>query len=101
LNSDLDILLPKMDFAGPAELFFMLAITDGIGGEAISKRIRAQFDGSEHLRQAGLTHAISYRSLDPIQRNAAESMEGFLERMTTNIHELVNKEISSRLVRNG
>ena len=101
LYSDLDILLPKMDFAGPAELFFILAITDDIGGGAISKRIRKQLDSSERLGKAGLTHSISCRSLDPIGRNATESMEECLERVAANIQELMNKEISSRQVRNG
>jgi signal transduction histidine kinase len=101
LYSDLDILLPKMDAAGPSELFFIAAITDGVGGEAISQRIRKQLDSSERLRQAGLTHSTSYRSLEPLQRNSAESKEGFLERVATGIQELMNQEISSRQVRNG
>jgi signal transduction histidine kinase len=101
LYSDLDILLPKMDFAGPAELFFMAVITDEIGGEAISKRIRKQLESSERLRQAGLTHSTSYRSLDPIQRNPTESMEDCLERVATNLQELMNEEILLRQVRNG
>jgi hypothetical protein len=93
--------LPKTDFAGPAEIFFILAITDEIGAEAIRKRIRKQFDSSERLGKAGLTHSISYRSLDPIQRNSTESMDDCLERVATNIQELMNKEISSRQVKNG
>ena len=100
LYSDLDILLPKMDSAGPAELFLIVAITDEIGGEAITKRIRKQLDSSERLRQAGLTHSTSYRSLEPIKRNSTESKEDFLERVATDIQELMN-EISARQVRNG
>src|ERR1700675_3379055 len=57
LYSDLDVLLPKMDSAGPVELFFVVALTDEIGGEAISKRIRKQLDCSERFQQAGLTHS--------------------------------------------
>jgi signal transduction histidine kinase len=60
LHSDQDVLLPKMGFAGAAELFFIVAITDGIGGEAITKRIREQFDGYELIHQAGLTVSTSY-----------------------------------------
>jgi hypothetical protein len=101
LYSDLDILLPKMDAAGPGELFFIAAITDGIGGEAISNRIRRQLDGSARLRQAGLTHSTSYRSLAPIKQNSTESKEAFLERVATNIQELMNEEIMARQVRNG
>jgi signal transduction histidine kinase len=101
LYSDLDILLPKMDFAGPAELFFIVAITDEIGGEAISKRIRKLLDSSERFGQAGLTHSVSHRSLEAIKRNSTESMQDFLETVASDIQELMNDEISSRQVRNG
>jgi signal transduction histidine kinase len=99
LYSDLDVLLPKMGFAGAVELFFIVASTDRIGGEAISKRIREQLD--DHIQQIGLTLSTSYRSLDAIKRNASESMEDFREKVATNIQELMNEEISSRMVENG
>jgi signal transduction histidine kinase len=100
LYSDLDVLLPKMDSAGPTELFFIVANTDGIGGASICTRIRKQLDSSERLQQAGLTHSASYRSLDAIKRNATESKEDFLERVTTGIQELMNEEISARQAKN-
>jgi signal transduction histidine kinase len=101
LHSDLDVLLPKMGVAaGPLEIFFIVAITDGIGGEAISRRIHKQLDDSEHMKQAGLTLSTSYRSLEPIKRNAGESMEGFLGKVATNIEALMNLEIDSRMVNN-
>jgi signal transduction histidine kinase len=96
LYSGLDILLPKMDSVGPVELFLIVAITDEIGGEAITKRIRKQLDNSESLQQAGLTHSTSYRSLEPMKRGSGESKEDFLERVSTDIQELMNQEISSR-----
>jgi signal transduction histidine kinase len=101
LHSDLDVLLPKMGSAGAAELFFIVAITDEIGGEAITKRIREQLDGCERIQQAGLTFSTSYRSLEPINRNASESMEDFLERVAAKIQELMNEQLSSRMVLNG
>jgi two-component sensor histidine kinase len=101
LYSDLDILLPKMDSAGPAELFLILAITDGIGGEAICKRIRRQLDSSDRLKQASLTHSTSYRSLKPMKQNSTESKEVFLERVATDIQEVMDEEISARQVLNG
>jgi signal transduction histidine kinase len=100
LYSDLDVLLPKMDSAGPAELFHIVAITDGIGGEAICKRIRKKLDKSESLRQAGLTHSTSYRSLEAIKRNLTESMEHYLDRVANKIQELMNEEMSARQVGN-
>jgi sigma-B regulation protein RsbU (phosphoserine phosphatase) len=100
LYSDLDVLLPKIDSAGPVELLFIVAITDAIGGEAICKRIRKQLDGSEHLRQAGLTHSTSYQLLEEIQRNESDSKEDFLDRVAAATQELMNNEISTRQVRN-
>jgi signal transduction histidine kinase len=101
LHCDLDVLLPKMGSAGAAELFFIVAVTDEIGGEAITKRIREQLDGCEHIQQAGLTLSTSYRLLEAIKRNASESMEDFLEKAASKIQELMDEEISSRMVGNG
>jgi len=102
LHSDLDVLLPKMGFAsGAVELFFIVAITDRIGGEAISKRIQERLDGSEHLQPAGLTLSTSYHSLEPITRGASESMEDLLENVAGKIQQLINDETSSRMVTNG
>jgi signal transduction histidine kinase len=100
LYSDLDILLPKMDSAGPAELFFIVAITDGIGGQAICKRIRKQLDSSERLQQAGLTHSTSYRLLEAAKRSATESKEDLLETVAAEIQDLMNQEISSKQAKN-
>jgi signal transduction histidine kinase len=99
LYSDLDVLLPKVGFAGAVELFFIVAITDGIGGEAISKRIRKQLD--ELIQQGGLTFSTSYRSLEAMKRNTSESMEDYREKVAINIQELIHEEISSRMVENG
>jgi len=101
LNSDLDILLPKMGLTGAAELVFIVAITDDIGGEAITKRIREKLTECEYIQQAGLTFSTSYRSLPPIKRNSTESMEQFLEKAATEIQEGMNEEISLRVVERG
>jgi hypothetical protein len=101
LYSNLDLLLPKMNSAGPAELFFIVAVTDGIGGDAICKRIRTQLDSSECLQQGGLTHSTFSRLLEPIKRKSTESIADCLARVATDIEELMNKEISSRQGSNG
>jgi signal transduction histidine kinase len=101
LHSDLDVLLPKMGVAGAAELIFIVAVTDEIGGEAISKRIREQFDDSEHFQQAELTLLTSYQSLAAIKPEVNESREGFLAKMATNIQEFMKNEIALRTVENG
>jgi hypothetical protein len=100
LHSDLDVLLPKMGLTGASELFFIVAVTDGIGGEAITKRIREKLNGSEIIQQAGLTLLTSYRLLEGIKRNVSESMENFLEKVGAQVQELMDDEISSRTVKN-
>jgi signal transduction histidine kinase len=99
LHSHLDVLLPKMGVAGAVELFFIVAITDAIGGEAISKRIREQLD--EHVQQAGLTLSTSYHSLTTVKRHPGESIEDFLEQLASGVQELINVEIESRRMVNA
>jgi signal transduction histidine kinase len=101
LHSDLDVLLPKMAFAGAVELFFIMAMTDDVGGEAISKRIRERLEGSEPMQQAGLTSAASHRGLGSIRRSASETIEQLSERVAAKIQKVVNEEIASRMVENG
>jgi hypothetical protein len=88
-----------MGVAGAVELFFMVAITDAIGGEAISKRIREQLD--EHVQQAGLTLSTSYKSVAIAKRNSSESIKKPLEQMAAGIQELINVELSSRRIVNA
>jgi hypothetical protein len=99
LHSHLDVLLPKMGVSEAAELFFIVAITDSIGGEAISKRIQEQLQ--EHVGRAGLTVSTSYRALPHTKRDANESTERYLEQVAAGIQDLINGEISSRMVVNG
>jgi signal transduction histidine kinase len=99
LYSPLDILLPKMGSTGAVELFFIVAITDGIGGEAITKRIREQLRA--HIQQGALTLSTSYKSLTPAKGDSSESMKDRLDRVTAGIQELMNEEISSRMAGNG
>lgn len=99
LHSHLDVLLPKMGVAGAVELFFLVAITDVIGGEAISKRIREQLH--DHVQQAGLTLSTSYHSFTPAKRYPAESIEGFLEQLASGIQNFIDVEIDSRRMVNA
>jgi signal transduction histidine kinase len=99
LHSHLDVLLPKMGVAGAVELFFIVAITDAIGGEAISKRIREQLH--DHVQQAGLTLSTSYQPLAPARPHSGESIENFLEQLASGVQELINVEIESRRMVNA
>jgi signal transduction histidine kinase len=98
VHSNLDILLPKMGPAGATELFFILAITDEIGGEAIAKRVQQRMIDYENIQKAGLTTSTSYRSVEAIKRHSNESMKDFVEKVAKQIQELLNQEISSRMV---
>jgi signal transduction histidine kinase len=99
LHSHLDVLLPKMGVAGAVELFFLVAITDAIGGEAISKRIQEQLH--EHVAQAGLTLSTSYHSIAPAKRDPAESIEDVLDQLASGIQKFINLEIDSRRMVNA
>ena len=103
LNSDLDVLLPKMSGDdGTVELFFILASTDAIGGEAICKRIRTQRVVCEYVQHAGLAALVtSYRSVDVGLQDANESGQQFRQRAANRIQYLIDEEISSRVAQSG
>jgi hypothetical protein len=99
LHSHLDVLLPKMGVSEAAELFFIVAITDSIGGEAIAKRILEQLQ--EHAARAGLTVSTSHRPLPYTNRDSNEFTEEYLAHVAVGIQELIKIEISSRMVVNA
>jgi signal transduction histidine kinase len=99
LNSQLDVLLPNMGSSGATELFVVAAVTDEIGGEAITKRIRERLHGSEEMLQADLTFSSCYWTLPPVQRNADESLKSFVEKVAAKIQESIDERSSSRMVK--
>ena len=99
LNSQLDVLLPNMGTSGATELFVVAAVTDEIGGEAITKRIREKLNASEEMVQADLTFSTCYWTLPPVQRNAGESMESFVKKVAAKIQESIDERSSSRMVK--
>jgi signal transduction histidine kinase len=100
MHSDLDVLLPKMGPAAGTEFFFIVAVTDEIGGEAITKRVRERLAGRDQNQQTGLTYSVSYRLLRSASRNENELMEVYVERMAMKIQEMVDDVISPRVVKN-
>jgi hypothetical protein len=100
MHPDLDVLLPKMCPAVGTEFFFIVAVTDEIGGAAITKRVREKLAGCDPIQQMGLTYSASYRLLRPANRNANELMEDYVERMAIKIQEMVDEEISARVITN-
>jgi signal transduction histidine kinase len=101
LHSDFDILLPRMGSSGGAELFFVVVVADSIGSAAVLKRIQEQFDGREGTLQAGLTLSTTHRSVAAVKRNANESADIYLEKVSSEIQAMMNQEIASRVAANG
>ena len=99
-NSDLDILLPKFGSAGATELFFILAATDAIGGEAITQRIREKFNGMGR-EESGLTLATHHRPVEVSRRDVGESIDNHIEKVAAAIRNLINEVMSSREVGDG
>jgi hypothetical protein len=99
LYPDRDVLLPKICFTGALELFFIVALTDKIGGNALAGRIVKQMNGREHVQYEDLTLSTSYRSLETIQRNPDEP--GTLEMIAAKIKEMINEEVLSRMAKSG
>jgi len=97
LHSDLDLLLPRMGVTGATELFFVVVLTDAVGGEAIAERVREQLSGSQYIQRAGLTISAAHQPLDPIRQRASESMPDLLERLGIHIQETIDAEVAARL----
>ena len=92
MHSDLDVLLPKMGTWAATEFFFIVAVTDEIGGEAITQRVRKRMAGYDQV-QSGLTCSSSYRLLRTANKSPNESVEEYVERMAMNIQEMVDKRL--------
>ena len=96
LHSDLDVLLPKISSTGAAELYFIVAVTDQIGAEAIIARIQRRMVRSEYVQQAGLNLSTSSQLLDALDGDADESMDVSVAKMSGQIQELIDFALTSR-----
>jgi signal transduction histidine kinase len=97
LQSDMDVLLPKISAAGPTELFFIVAVTDQIGGDAIIRRIRRRMERSDYVQHAGLSVTTSYRLLGSVDMDAVEPSDGSVAMMSRQIQAAVAQEFTSRM----
>ena len=81
---------------------FIVAVTDTIGGEAITKRVREKLAGCDQIQQTGLTYSVSYRLPRSANRSANELMEDYVGRMAMKIKETVDEviSVSPRVVKN-
>jgi signal transduction histidine kinase len=96
LHSDLDVLLPKISSGGAVEIFFILAVTDQIGGDAIIRRIQRRMDRSDYLQHAGLTVTTSYQLLGGVGGDTVEALDSAIATMSRRIQELLFQECRSR-----
>jgi hypothetical protein len=101
LRSDLDVLLPMAETTRASEIFFLVAFTNEIGGEAIQKRIRQQWEACPDIQQADLTLTTSYKSFGSVDRINAESMDNSVETIAAQLQQLMDEEISTRKVIHG
>ncbi len=101
LHSDLDILLPRMGIAGATQLFFIVVLTDSIGGEAIAKRIREQLTAAIYMRQAGLTVSTWHRPLESATERQIDPHHMSLENTATHVQEIIDGELSLKVARNA
>jgi signal transduction histidine kinase len=99
LYPDRDVLLPKLCFTGTLELFFIVALTDKNGGNALAARIVKQMNGRDHVQYEDLTLSTAHRSLEAVQRNPDEP--GTLETIAAKIKEMINEEVLSRMAKSG
>jgi signal transduction histidine kinase len=100
MHSDMDVLLPRMGSPKATELFFIVAVTDEIGGEAIVRRAKDNLSKTNHDRH-GLTYSVSYRLLRSANKNANEQIEEYVERMAMTIQGMVDEQTSFSEATNG
>jgi two-component system NtrC family sensor kinase len=96
LLPDLDVLLPQMSSGAEGERFFVAAFKDEKGASILANRIRQQFEQLPHLKQTGLTVAVSYRML-PLPQDVGASIENILTSMATNLEVSIKSQIISEV----
>jgi signal transduction histidine kinase len=92
LRPDTDLLLPNLDETSEHKLFFVIAYTQEQGAEVIGRRILSQLRRNGQLQPEDFSIAVSHRVLDPISREANESMESFVEQVATGIQDYISKQ---------
>jgi signal transduction histidine kinase len=92
LRPDTDLLLPNLDATNEHKLFFVIAYTQEQGAEVIGKRILSQFRRNGQFQPADFTITVCHSFLDPISRNASESMESFVGQVAAGIQDHISKQ---------
>jgi signal transduction histidine kinase len=100
LRGQYDTVLPKIGSAAAADLFFMVAVADEVGSEAIVQRIRGQLRRFRQMQGAELQFAVSHHLLKLTKIPAAESGQSLIDEVSASIQGLVNDEITKRTILN-
>jgi signal transduction histidine kinase len=97
LHSDLDVMLPSIGGPAAEGVFFIIAVADEIGGEAIARRVRDQLHRYEQIHQSGLSSTVSYRVLSPPDVTGLNNPT--VAEVSASIQTLVNDEALRRTTR--
>jgi signal transduction histidine kinase len=92
LRPDTDLLLPNLNAASEHMLFYVIAYTQQQGAEVIERRILSQLRRNGQLQPADFTIAVSHSFLDPISRDANESMKTFIGQVAAGIQDHIGKQ---------
>lgn len=101
LQSNDDVLLPKMGMAGLAELFFIVAAADAESCKSLVARIHEQFDEQPSKSESGLTLTTACHSIPATRGDAHGSADAAFEAVSVLIQALVNEELSKRMKAHG
>ena len=96
LHSELDVLLPSIGGPAAQGLFFIIAMADEVGGQAIAKRVRDQLYHYEQIHQVGLSSSVSYRLLAPPLAVTPGLENESMGNISAGIQSLINDEIMKR-----
>jgi hypothetical protein len=96
LHSEFDVLLPSIGGPVAEGLFFIVAVADEIGANAIAKRVRDQLHRYEQIHQAGLSSSVSHRLLVPPAEAVTGPANESVGMISGGIQTLVNYEVMKR-----
>jgi hypothetical protein len=96
LRCEYDVLLPRIGSPGAADLFFMVAVADEAGAQAILHRIREQLRRFGQMQGVELQFAVWHHMLKLAKIPAAETGRSLIDSVSASIQGLVNQEITKR-----
>ena len=98
LYPDRDVLLPKMCFTGGLEHYFVVAMTDNVGAEALTNRLEKQLKSQLNGHGADVHFKTSFRSLKSAGHRSGEPHSP--EKIAEKLKEIINQEVLSGMAKN-